>query len=749
MRDHQPAPIEAFNGYFNRGDVENTPVDHFQAANNLRHIGKNVATRDGITISQDVNAVTPLTNIRRIYNYPTITQNTQIVLSYDPNTDTGHIYHVVDSATQFGPVLSIVGMVDFAFVPFGGRAYISPFAPLPPVFPAPATAPTLTGQAGGIIDLGVHNYEVTFFDGTHETTGSAIATITAKSLLANPVIIPNASNLPATLGYLVNGATYKFAFTYTTDSNVTETALGPQASVVSNGGYIVIQPPSLPSITNIRLNIYMTQSNGSSFFRIPAYTNIDPTKFGNFTIGDTINYQDGTIATWVAAPSSNDTEITKVNLTNIPLATNSHGVTITARKVYRTAANGTQLKLLTTINDNTTTTFLDDAADASLGANIPTTNTITLVGDNIDRGLSGEFLYVYAGDGTNARKAAGVGVSGNMTIAAGVGGQTDTGIHVYGVVSVTRSGYQSPPTALGSFNNTGTSVSFGNIPTSGDPNVISRQIVASKAITNFDGNLEGYDLFFIPSAVINNNTDTFINDVSFFDTDLLEDATHLFDNYTSIPAGAFLTLYHGRLVLGCTNDDINLVLVSAAGEPEAISQVDGLLSTQPNGFPVSNAAEFRDVLYVFRPNSAMSFTDNQDVLSSWPLIELDGALGARPHAIGQYLNSQTQSVDYLVIATYQGISLFMGGFQAPELSWKIEEFWKSFDRNLFSFIQVIINTVKKRVYIILPNRSLLVGFFQNGMDPTSIQWEPWTFTQPVNTIAVIGIDEDVIGCDIY
>lgn len=49
--------------------------------------------------------------------------------------------------------------------------------------------------------------------------------------------------------------------------------------------------------------------------------------------------------------------------------------TTTARKIYRTEAGGSQLKLVTTINDNTTTTYQDNVVDGSLGANIPTTNS--------------------------------------------------------------------------------------------------------------------------------------------------------------------------------------------------------------------------------------------------------------------------------------------------------------------------------------------------------------------------------------
>jgi hypothetical protein len=56
----------------------------------------------------------------------------------------------------------------------------------------------------------------------------------------------------------------------------------------------------------------------------------------------------------------------KVALSSIPL-----GLTgTTARKIYRTAAAGTALKLLTTLSDNTTTTYTDNTADASLSASV-------------------------------------------------------------------------------------------------------------------------------------------------------------------------------------------------------------------------------------------------------------------------------------------------------------------------------------------------------------------------------------------
>lgn len=61
----------------------------------------------------------------------------------------------------------------------------------------------------------------------------------------------------------------------------------------------------------------------------------------------------------------------KVAVSAIPLG----GSAVTSRKLYRTEADGSDYKLLTTIDDNTTTTYTDNTADSGLGAGCPTTNT--------------------------------------------------------------------------------------------------------------------------------------------------------------------------------------------------------------------------------------------------------------------------------------------------------------------------------------------------------------------------------------
>lgn len=61
----------------------------------------------------------------------------------------------------------------------------------------------------------------------------------------------------------------------------------------------------------------------------------------------------------------------QVAVTAIPVG----GSAVTSRKLYRTTAGGSTYLLLATIADNTTTTYTDNIADASLGVAVPSTNT--------------------------------------------------------------------------------------------------------------------------------------------------------------------------------------------------------------------------------------------------------------------------------------------------------------------------------------------------------------------------------------
>ena len=497
--EHQPVVIDEFKGLFDQDNLDKVPIDHFTDCNNIDFIGlDSFKTRPGVDRHQ--NVVAPLGNVVRIYNYITQDKNTLLALTYDGTT--GNLYHVVDSTTVFGPILTKAGMEDFAFAPYAGRAYISPFK------------------------------------------------------------------------------------TYTT-------------------------------------------------------------------------------------------------------------------------------------------------------GNIP-----------IEKGLQSEFLYVYLGAGAAARVAGVPNPTGTLAVANGIAGNTDPGLHLFGVVFETDTGALSAPAAFKDFTTSAAlSVSFSSVPVSADPSVVKRHIVATKVITGYTGNTTGYTYYFIPNATINDNITTVLANISFFDADLLSDASHLLDNFTSIPAGAVLFMYHNRLVIATSYTDISAAYVSYPGEPEAFNQIDGLVVVPLDGNPITNGAELRDVMYLMKRNRTVSYVDNDDIPATWPLSVVDQALGTSVHGIATVIDSGSSSVDFLIIATQRGIVVFNGRFALPELSWKISSFWIRQDRLLSRYVQIVNDAINQKLYITLPDRRLLIGDYSNGLDPQNIRWTPWSFDFKVNTIALVNINDLIIASE--
>lgn len=100
----------------------------------------------------------------------------------------------------------------------------------------------------------------------------------------------------------------------------------------------------------------------------------------------------------ISGPNATATTTTgnqKVNLTAI--ATGSTGTT--GRKVYRTKVGGSTYFLLTTLADNTTTTYTDIIADASLPATSPPTSP-SLGGSLVIKDQTGAVTYKVNNDGS-------------------------------------------------------------------------------------------------------------------------------------------------------------------------------------------------------------------------------------------------------------------------------------------------------------------------------------------------------------
>ena len=413
----------------------------------------------------------------------------------------------------------------------------------------------------------------------------------------------------------------------------------------------------------------------------------------------------------------------QAKLDNMPIGASG----ITQRKIWSTKAIDPEqwdasipypFYLVKTINDNATLSTIIDFSDVDL--------VVPFVAGSLPNPTSG-------------------GITAKNTNNEGY---CDFGLHIIGVVYETDTGYLTAPGpevfAVQSFANEKRTILIENIPVSPDSFVTKRHLVASKKISDYNGDDHGFQLFFIPNGTIENNIDT-TKEISFFDADLLDDASHLIDNFSEIPAGVTLTTFNGRLVLTTTNSDISVAYLSAQGEPEAIDQVDGVIIVPLDGKPITNAQEYRDVLYIFKNTRTYTTADNGDVPSTWKVTPVDEGIGASVHGIAQVLDSGGANVDFLLIVDFSGIMIFNGAYQRPELTWKIQDFWTAMDFNDFANIQMLNDSISQRLYMTLPDKKMLMGDYRNGFDYKSIKWWPWSFDIETNTIALVQVNVLVIG----
>jgi hypothetical protein len=404
---------------------------------------------------------------------------------------------------------------------------------------------------------------------------------------------------------------------------------------------------------------------------------------------------------------------------------------------------------------------IPDAPSSTLILSVPTCDDFAMVYAN-DRayitpyniGGSSFFVYVYNGDGTPARKIGGVPpVDADGALAAAnsaTAGSVEAGIHIFGVVYETDSGFltQIGPDTLATVTATGGfKVDLSNIPVSPNSYVVARHIVASKAIdpTDYTGNTRGYELFFVPNGTITNNTATTLT-VDFFDSELLESAAYLLEIATSVLNGNNLAWYHNRMVVIGEPGDPYILKFSQPGDYETFNEVDGILSVQKDGLGLTNGVEYRDVFYAFKINETWAITDNGDVPSSWPLMILDEGLGAGLHGVMFVDTRQGTNVEFIAVHNYSGIFIFNGTFQKPELSYKIMDLWLSYDlQEKARKCQFYNDALTQRIFINIPSElTILMGNYANGLTPEKIRWATRIYDITPDTITLIGKDNKLI-----
>jgi hypothetical protein len=274
-------------------------------------------------------------------------------------------------------------------VPSPGGSLVGPGA-------APSGGPTLTLSGGGAIEVGAHGYAFTWQTAAGETRPSPATSINVAGAVATGTLLPvfvqqdSPPVDPNITGAWKPGDTVEWAYSYATRPNGdlwvdgTSTPLSPSVSAIaqlsvyhmsgsapgSNAKSFEIAFPfsTNPAVRYIDV-YYRVNGGGWRRWLSPVLTN-DSTDYGyqawkpSYTF-----YLPYNASAWT--PPSVTPVVRTVTVSGIATGP----ANVTGRKVYRTAANQATLKLVTTLANNTATTYTDAAADATLGATAPVGDT--------------------------------------------------------------------------------------------------------------------------------------------------------------------------------------------------------------------------------------------------------------------------------------------------------------------------------------------------------------------------------------
>jgi len=298
----------------------------------------------------------------------------------------------------------------------------------------PSTAPTVALANGAGLGTGVYQYANTDVTASGETLPSPLASITTGTFTVAPPTTALFKS-PQLGGGLVVGKWYGYRVTYTTAVGETESfnEINPGFTSASNNAFALSGIPISADPTVTGRKIYRSIGSISSAFAAAGPWALVATIADNTTTVITDNLADGSRG---AALTNINTATGVKNQVAIPVLPLGPTGT-TARKIYRTAVNGSQLKLQQTVSDNTTTSGVTDAtADGSLGANAPTADT-SLLPQPFGQVNAGTSALVTAGVGAFASGGGWVLVGSQVLRYTGISGNSLTGIPTSGAGAIT------------------------------------------------------------------------------------------------------------------------------------------------------------------------------------------------------------------------------------------------------------------------------------------------------------------------
>ncbi len=334
----------------------------------------------------------------------------------------------IANATMFntagGKAIADTQRLDYTGVQAGGAgSLVGPAA-------TPSAALNAAVAVGAGIDVGAHDYAYTWATAAGETLPSPIKSL----LIGAPTTPANAPSVAATGSNLQSsdlhvGDFVNYSYSWSTASSIND--LTQESARSPEQGVFVVADPTYPFLvaapsvvvegtTDARvkwIRIWKSVNGGAR-----TLTAIFAQKGIANTPGSVYAADGGVFADVHSAATLNRAALSGIAVG--PTGT-------TSRKLYRTVAGGSQLKLLATIGDNTTTTATDSTADAGLGANAPVADTsgLTTASGQINAGSTS----ILTASAAAFSSAGGWAIIGAQAVRyTGVTGNTLTGIPASG-----------------------------------------------------------------------------------------------------------------------------------------------------------------------------------------------------------------------------------------------------------------------------------------------------------------------------
>lgn len=305
----------------------------------------------------------------------------------------------------------------------------------------PTSAPAAVATTGTGLSTGTYQYAYSWVTAAGETAPGPLATVTTGDI-ANPAAVPTLATSGA--GYMPQqslnpGDTVRVAISFCSDANYSlgarsDIAQSAQITVpVGNDGVhaaIVSYSCAIPGTTAAPLAMYahVWVNRNSAGYRYETFHNINSPGAGS--IGPINIY--GTYTTGAPWPGP-DAGARRATINSVAVGPTG----TTSRKLWRTAVNTSQLKLLATIANNTATSYgTDSAADGTLGANAPTSDTSGLNPSKGQVNPGDTSMQLTSAAGFQAAGGYAKTASGDIVRYTGISGNTLTGIPASGAGSV-------------------------------------------------------------------------------------------------------------------------------------------------------------------------------------------------------------------------------------------------------------------------------------------------------------------------